>query len=263
MFFIGEVSSVIIWARLSDAYGRRPTLLLGLLGLSLSILSFGLSPPVIPFLKASTAVFVWMVGSRFLQGVFNGNMSGSARTMLGEVVMRSRTRFEGEEGEDVEGREDKEQEEKRKARAFGAIPMTWTVGAAIGYVFYLRFVLVLSPYRLAPDCMLLNSPLIGGYFSRPAKHWPSVFGNDFWIKHPYFLPCAIMGTITFLIFLGSVVGLREVRYSPYITRAPCLQINSYLSSADICTRDRASRYPRAQSLFGRRPRRRYQRCEQC
>ncbi|EIM87730.1 MFS general substrate transporter [Stereum hirsutum FP-91666 SS1] len=181
MFFIGEVSSVIVWARLSDAYGRRPTLLLGLLGLSLSILSFGLSPPVIPFLKASTGVFVWMVGSRFLQGVFNGNMSGSAKTMLGEVVMGTGSHTHGEDEEDEVHRK---QTEKRKARAFGAIPMTWTVGAAIG-------------------------PLIGGYFSRPAKHWPSVFGNDFWIKHPYFLPCVIMGAITFVIFMGSLFGLRE------------------------------------------------------
>lgn len=141
MFFIGEVSSVIVWARLSDAYGRRPTLLLGLLGLSLSILSFGLSPPVIPFLKASTAVFVWMVGSRFLQGVFNGNMSGSAKTMLGEVVMGTGSRTHGEDEEDEVHRK---QTEKRKARAFGAIPMTWTVGAAIGCVSFTPSTLVIS-----------------------------------------------------------------------------------------------------------------------
>lgn len=65
-------------------------------------------------------------------------MSGSAKTMLGEVVMRNGARRDPVDGE-VNGEDatDEEESEKMKARAFGAIPLTWTVGAAVGYVLFL------------------------------------------------------------------------------------------------------------------------------
>lgn len=100
VFYIGESLSVVFCARLSDRYGRRPILLLGLLGLlglSVSILSFGSAPS-----------FYLLVISRFFQGCFNGSL-GIAKTVLNEVT-----------------------DEGNRARAFRAIPLTWTVGAAVG-----------------------------------------------------------------------------------------------------------------------------------
>ena len=50
-----------MWGSLSDRFGRRPVLLLGPLGLSFSMLSFG-----------SSTTYALLVISRFCQGLFNG-----------------------------------------------------------------------------------------------------------------------------------------------------------------------------------------------
>lgn len=51
------------WGRASDAYGRRPVLLLGPLGLAVAMFGFGLSKSI------------WsMVLFRAAQGIFNGNI---------------------------------------------------------------------------------------------------------------------------------------------------------------------------------------------
>jgi len=43
MFFVAEGCTVLYWSRTSDRVGRRPVIMAGLLGLSLSMYSFGLS----------------------------------------------------------------------------------------------------------------------------------------------------------------------------------------------------------------------------
>jgi MFS family permease len=73
VFFITECLTVVGWARLSDAYGRRPVLLLGPLGLAVSMFGFGLS-------KAYWGLVLF----RAFQGTFNGNI-GVAKTALSEV----------------------------------------------------------------------------------------------------------------------------------------------------------------------------------
>ena len=55
----------MIWGSLSDRIGRRPVLLLGPFGLSLSMLFFGTSTTYVP-----------LVISRFCQGLFNGCIGG-------------------------------------------------------------------------------------------------------------------------------------------------------------------------------------------
>ncbi|EIM87736.1 MFS general substrate transporter [Stereum hirsutum FP-91666 SS1] len=150
VFYIGESLSVVFCARLSDRYARRPILLLGLLGLSISILSFGSAPS-----------FYLLVISRFFQGCFNGSL-GIAKTVLNEIT-----------------------DDGNRARAFRAIPLTWTVGAAVG-------------------------PFLGGTLSRPAQHFTRSFAkSNFFVQNPYFLPCATAAFITFLVFIVNVVVLRE------------------------------------------------------
>src|SRR6266852_6169104 len=43
MFFATQAITVLHWSRLSDVVGRKPIILVGLFGLSLSMFSFGLS----------------------------------------------------------------------------------------------------------------------------------------------------------------------------------------------------------------------------
>ena len=43
LFFATEAITVLQWSRLSDHIGRKPVILIGLLGTTLSMLAFGLS----------------------------------------------------------------------------------------------------------------------------------------------------------------------------------------------------------------------------
>lgn len=62
-FFMAESLTVFQTGRLSDIYGRRPVLLLGPLGLAMSMFGFGLS-------KTFWSLFIL----RCAQGAFNGNI---------------------------------------------------------------------------------------------------------------------------------------------------------------------------------------------
>ncbi|KAG2208014.1 hypothetical protein INT46_010750 [Mucor plumbeus] len=74
VFFIAQFCTAIMWGRVSDRYGRRPVLLTGLIGNSVSSCLFGLSKNL-----------WWAIGSRALCGIMNGN-SGVARSMVSEIT---------------------------------------------------------------------------------------------------------------------------------------------------------------------------------
>ena len=83
---------MIPWGVASDRFGRRPTLLLGPLGLTLALLGFGMS-----------SQFWCLVFFRWFQGAFNGNIGrsflispssdqiyfviGIAKSVIGEVLV--------------------------------------------------------------------------------------------------------------------------------------------------------------------------------
>lgn len=138
LFFLAEAVTVFYWGRASDRFGRKPILLLGPLGLSCAMLSFGLSNN-----------FWMLVLCRCLQGVFNGNI-GVSKTVMAEVT-----------------------DSTNIADAFALMPLVWTAGLTIG-------------------------PIIGGVLSEPATRWPLLFGNEFFVHYPYFLPCAMAALIAFL-----------------------------------------------------------------
>ncbi|KAL0565140.1 hypothetical protein V5O48_016890 [Marasmius crinis-equi] len=97
LFFFSESLVVTQWGRASDAYGRRPVLLIGPLGLSFAMIGFGLSKN-----------FWSLVVFRSAQGIMNGNL-GVVKTILGELS-----------------------DDTNRADAFALISVAWTFGATLG-----------------------------------------------------------------------------------------------------------------------------------
>ncbi|KIM30839.1 hypothetical protein M408DRAFT_327795 [Serendipita vermifera MAFF 305830] len=96
LFFLTEAFFVLQWGRLSDRIGRKPVLLIGLLGLVLSMTSFGLSHS-----------FFAIIVSRALAGALNGNI-GVMKSAIGEIT-----------------------DESNMARAFSFLPLIWFIGSTV------------------------------------------------------------------------------------------------------------------------------------
>ncbi|KAI0740955.1 MFS general substrate transporter [Earliella scabrosa] len=149
IFFATEALFVFQWSRLSDHIGRKPVLLIGLAGLCISMLLFGLS-----------RTFWSLVASRSLVGMVNGN-TGVMKSMLGDLT-----------------------DSTNIAQGFAFIPIAWATGSTVG-------------------------PLMGGQLSKPHDRWPRLFSHPFWIKFPYFLPCATAAAFSAFSFLLTVIFLEE------------------------------------------------------
>jgi len=93
LFFITEAACVMHWGRLSDSIGRKPVIITGLLGLTLSMFSFGISKS-----------FVGLVVSRALAGALNAN-TGVLKTIIAEIT-----------------------DETNVAGAYSCLPIVWFVG---------------------------------------------------------------------------------------------------------------------------------------
>ncbi|KAH9056524.1 MFS general substrate transporter [Lactarius vividus] len=96
-YYTAEVATAFQWNRLSDHVGRKPILLFGLLGTTVSITMFGLSRS-----------FWSMVLCRFLSGALNGN-TGVSKSVLAELA-----------------------DESNIARAFSFLPVVMEVSQIIG-----------------------------------------------------------------------------------------------------------------------------------
>jgi len=97
IFFVTQACTTFGWSRLSDYVGRKPVMLIGLSGLCISMLCFGLS-----------RTFVTLVLSRCICGLLNGS-SGVMKSMLGELTDAS-----------------------NMAQGFALLPILWCVGATLG-----------------------------------------------------------------------------------------------------------------------------------
>ncbi|KAL0952542.1 hypothetical protein HGRIS_006801 [Hohenbuehelia grisea] len=97
LFFFGEALTVLHWARLSDHVGRKPVIMCGLLGISASMFSFGLS-----------RTFIWLSISRFLNGALNGNI-GVMKSLLADIT-----------------------DSTNMARVFACLPIVWSTGGTLG-----------------------------------------------------------------------------------------------------------------------------------
>lgn len=97
LFFATQALTILEWNRASDRIGRKPVLLLGIFGLSLSMLCFGLS-----------RTLIGLILSRCISGALNGNV-GVMKSMLGELT-----------------------DSTNMARGFALMPIAWSLGATIG-----------------------------------------------------------------------------------------------------------------------------------
>ncbi|KAG7090025.1 hypothetical protein E1B28_011646 [Marasmius oreades] len=97
LFFITEALTVLHWSRTSDYIGRKPVLLLGLIGSAVSMLCFGLS-----------RTFWTLVASRCLTGLLNGNI-GVMKSTMGDLT-----------------------DNTNRAEGFAMLPVVWSVGATLG-----------------------------------------------------------------------------------------------------------------------------------
>lgn len=61
IFFLAQFCTAMLWGKFSDRHGRRPVLLTGLIGNSISACSFGLSKNL-----------WWAIGTRAFCGIVNG-----------------------------------------------------------------------------------------------------------------------------------------------------------------------------------------------
>ncbi|KAG8780304.1 hypothetical protein FRC12_023221, partial [Ceratobasidium sp. 428] len=97
IFFLIEGLFVLQYGRISDRIGRRPVLLFGMFGLSVSIFTFGLSK-----------TFAGLVFTRALSGALNGNIAVS-KSMMTELT-----------------------DETNQAQCFAFLPIVWSAGSTLG-----------------------------------------------------------------------------------------------------------------------------------
>lgn len=97
-FSLSQFLFAVRWGKLSDKIGRKKVLLCGLIGTSISLISFGFSTN-----------FYMALAARSLAGCLNGNIS-VLRTVIGEIAV----------------------ERKHQATAFSLLPLLFNLGSTIG-----------------------------------------------------------------------------------------------------------------------------------
>ncbi|KAI1926066.1 hypothetical protein LOZ12_000507 [Ophidiomyces ophidiicola] len=97
-FTFAEFCAGVFWGRMSDAFGRKPVLIMGLFGTALSMLLFGFASNLPMALLA-----------RALGGLLNGNI-GVLQTTVAELVTKK----------------------EHQPRAYSIMPFVWCLGSIVG-----------------------------------------------------------------------------------------------------------------------------------
>jgi MFS family permease len=97
-FTFAEFSAGMFWGRMSDRIGRKPVLIMGLVGTAISMVAFGFAP------NLATAMI-----ARALGGMLNGNI-GVLQTTVAEIVTKK----------------------EHQPRAYSIMPFVWCLGSIIG-----------------------------------------------------------------------------------------------------------------------------------
>jgi len=156
-FSFAQFFTSLFWGWLSDKFGRKQVLLVGLFGNAVCMISFG-------FAKTYKVALI----SRIFSGALNGNL-GVVKSSIAEVT-----------------------DETNSARAFGLFNITWAMGSLLGpvlggflanpatsmpFIFKSCTFLVSYPYFLPPFVSSLVS-LCGFVFSLfflPEIKYPTIF----------------------------------------------------------------------------------------
>lgn len=97
-FTFAEFSAGMFWGRMSDKIGRKPVLIMGLMGTAISMVVFGFAP------NLATAMI-----ARALGGLLNGNI-GVLQTTVAEIV----------------------KVKEHQPRAYSIMPFVWCLGSIVG-----------------------------------------------------------------------------------------------------------------------------------
>lgn len=97
-FTFAEFTAGMFWGRMSDRMGRKPVLVMGLIGTAISMIVFGFAP------NLATAMI-----ARALGGLLNGNI-GVLQTTVAEIVTVK----------------------EHQPRAYSIMPFVWCLGSIIG-----------------------------------------------------------------------------------------------------------------------------------
>lgn len=97
-FTFAEFSAGMFWGRMSDRIGRKPVLIMGLIGTAISMVAFGFAP------NLATAMI-----ARSLGGLLNGNI-GVLQTTVAEIVTVK----------------------EHQPRAYSIMPFVWCLGSILG-----------------------------------------------------------------------------------------------------------------------------------
>ncbi|KAH7885550.1 major facilitator superfamily domain-containing protein [Phlebopus sp. FC_14] len=188
IFFVTQAVTVLQWSRISDRIGRKPVLLIGIFGTSLSTICFGLSRTFTSLvLRSPSHSTLWSldsdvnnvnnISSRCITGALNGNI-GVTKSILGDLT-----------------------DSTNMAQGFALMPLAWSLGNTVG-------------------------PVLGGTLARPQDHFPAVFSDPFWEQFPYFLPCGIAAAYAVLTFTLVLFFLRETLNSKSSPERLGLRVNA-------------------------------------
>lgn len=103
-FAVIQACVVLLWGRTSDRIGRKPVLLIGLAGVSISMCSFGTSK-----------TYTGLILSRAIAGLCNGNI-GVLKATVAEIMHGTDGKFSA----------------SSQARVFAMIPFCYAIGSIVG-----------------------------------------------------------------------------------------------------------------------------------
>lgn len=179
--------TVLQWSRASDHIGRKPVLLLGVFGLSISMFCFGLSRTFVG-LVLRYAFLVHL-------GVRSNIYSSPAQPLHHRCSKRQHWCYE----EHV-GRTDGLYEHGSGIRL--------VAHSLVGG--YDAWVCMMTRSFSCAFKLTVRSPVIGGTLARPQDNFPRLFGSPFWGDFPYFLPCGVTAGFSLLTFGAVLFFLEEV-----------------------------------------------------
>ncbi|KAF9468194.1 member of major facilitator superfamily multidrug-resistance, DHA1 sub-family [Collybia nuda] len=167
VFFLAQACTVLHWSRTSDRVGRKPVILIGLFGISLSMYCFGLSRS-----------FWGLVFSRGLNGALNGNI-GVIKSMMAEMTDTTNI-----------------------AQAYAYFPIAWCTGGTLGPIIGGS---LSRPAERFPNVFGNNEFLKKYPYILPCAV-PATFTAVAWLVTYFFLKETVQSPVPISTFLGLKKG---------------------------------------------------------